>query len=304
MLSVKVDITARIMIILYITSGIFRGFFFFHAFSPDNLFPIRLRQVYNAGNRPGGMRMTTIKEYNALGEELERILMLRTMPIAVKMLKDESEIPEGAIRPKRDRGYHLAQCQVFALNRRKGDTIAMLKEDHWCWAPLMGYGIVEDPHDEFVNRHAFFPKFPEGKYTGILSGPLKTANFEPDMVLVYSNTAQLRHLVSAVKMHDRELVHSDFDPIDSCVYSVVPTIEKREYRITIPDPGEYERAMAGEDEMIFSIPAEKLSGLLEALRQTEKMGGSYRQQTPVLTPDFPRPPFYKDLFTKWGLDTE
>lgn len=248
--------------------------------------------------------MTSIKTYNDFGADLERILMLRTMPIAVKMLKKESDIPEGAIRPKRDRGYHLAQCQVFALNRRKGESIAMLKEDNWCWAPLMGYGIVEDPKDNFVNSQAFFPRFPEGKYVGIVSAPLKTANFEPDMVMIYSNTAQLRHLVSAVKTHDRELVHSDFDPIDSCVYSVVPAIEKNEYRITIPDPGEYERAMAGEDEMIFSVPAEKLPGLIEGLRQADKMGGSYRHQTPVLTPDFPRPPFYKALFEKWGLDTE
>lgn len=248
--------------------------------------------------------MTTIEEYNGYGDELEKLLMLRTSPIAVKMLKSEDEIPEGAIRPKRDRGYHLAQCQVFALNRRRGETIAMLKEDQWCWAPLMGYGLVEDPQDDFVNSHAFFPRFEEGKYIGTVSAPLKSAGFEPDMVLVYCNTAQLRNLVSAVKTRDRELVRSEFDPIDSCVYSVVPVIEKGEYRITIPDPGEYERAMAGEDEMIFSVPKEKLPGLVETLRETDKMKAGYKNQTHVLTPDFPRPPFYIDLFKKWGLDTE
>ncbi|MBN2239206.1 MAG: DUF169 domain-containing protein [Dehalococcoidales bacterium] len=248
--------------------------------------------------------MASIEDYNKYGEDLEKILMLRTSPIAVKMLEKEEDIPEGAIRPKRDRGYHLAQCQVYALNRRKGESIAMLKEDQWCWAPLMGYGLVEDPQDDFVNSHAYFPRFAVGKYIGTVSAPLKTANFIPDMVLIYSNTAQLRNLVSAVKMHDKELVHSDFDPIDSCVYSVVPVIEKGEYRITIPDPGEYERAMAGEDEMIFSVPAKKLDGLVETLKQADKMGGSYKGQTYVMTPDFPRPPFYTELFKKWGLDTE
>ena len=248
--------------------------------------------------------MTTIQEYNRFGEDLENILMLRTSPIAVKMLESEEDIPEGAIRPKKDRGYHLAQCQVFALNRRRGESIAMLKEDNWCWAPLMGYGLVEDPQDDFVNSHAYFPRFEEGKYIGIVSAPLKTADFEPDMVLVYCNTAQLRNLVSAVKMHDKELVRSEFDPIDSCVYSIVPVIEKGEYRITIPDPGEYERAMAGEDEMIFSVPKDKLPGLLETIRESEKRGGGYRQQTHILTPDFPRPPFYIELFKKWGLDIE
>lgn len=248
--------------------------------------------------------MPSIKDYNSYGEDLEGILQLRTSPIAVKMLEKEEDIPEGAIRPKKDRGYHLAQCQVFAMSRRSGEMIAMLKEDNWCWAPLMGYGLVEDPQDDFVNNHAYFPRFKVGKYVGIVTAPLKTAPFEPDMVLVYSNTAQLRNLIGAVKSHDKTLVTSVFDPIDSCVYSVVPVIENNEYRVTIPDPGEYERAMAGEDEMIFSIPKDKLLGLIETLRETDRRGGSYRRQTYIMTPDFPRPPFYKDLFKKWGLETE
>ena len=59
--------------------------------------------------------MTTLKEYNSYGEDLERLLRLRTSPIAVKMLEKEEDIPEGAIRPKKDRGYHLAKCQAFAM---------------------------------------------------------------------------------------------------------------------------------------------------------------------------------------------
>ncbi len=248
--------------------------------------------------------MTSVEDYNSYGEDLERILHLRSSPIAVKMLEQERDIPEEAIRPKKDRGYHLAQCQVFAMSRRSGEIIAMLKEDNWCWAPLMGYGLVEDPQDEFVNSHAYFPCFKVGKYVGIVTAPLKTAPFEPHMVLVYSNTAQLRNLIGAVKAHEKSLVSSVFDPIDSCVYSVVPVIENNEFRVTIPDPGEYERAMAGEDEMIFSIPKDKLPGLVETLRETDRRGGGYRRQTYIMTPDFSRPPFYKDLFKKWGLDTE
>jgi len=85
--------------------------------------------------------MTKISEFNNYGEELERLLLLRTSPIAVKMLEKEEDIPKEAIRPKRDRGYHLAQCQAFAMSRRRGETIAMLREDNWCWAPLIGYGL-------------------------------------------------------------------------------------------------------------------------------------------------------------------
>lgn len=249
--------------------------------------------------------MTTIKEYNRYGEELERSLLLKTSPIAVKMLETEKDIPEGAIRPKRDRGYHLAQCQAFAMTRRQGMTIAMLKEDHWCWAPLLAYGLVEDPHDAFVDAHTSFPRFEYGKYIGMVTAPLKSASFEPDMVLIYSNTAQLREMIGVPKFQDKTLVKSEFDPIDSCVYSVVPVITGGQYRITLPDPGEASRAMAGDDEIIFSVPKDKLSGLVEGVRRSAEMKQRADDWAHIqLRPDFPRPDFYKELFKKWGLDVE
>ena len=260
--------------------------------------------------------MTKIKELNRSGEDLERILLLRTSPIAVKMLEKEEEIPEGAFRPKRDHGVHLAQCQAFAMSRRKRLTVAMLKEDNWCWAPLIGYGLKDLPKDysaipfmienpKAAKKHAEnFPRLESGKYIGILSAPLSSADFEPDLILIYSNTAQLRSILMAVKYKQGSLVTSLFDPIDSCIYSTVPTLLTGQYRITLPDPGEYERAMAGEDEIIFSVPTDKISELLSGLNHFEERKMGYTGLTMDMRPDFPRPPFYKKLYELWGLDVE
>jgi hypothetical protein len=43
---------------------------------------------------------------NPYGSDLLNMLVLRTYPIAIKMLKDESETPQGAVRPKRDLKVH------------------------------------------------------------------------------------------------------------------------------------------------------------------------------------------------------
>ena len=260
--------------------------------------------------------MTTVKEFNRYGEKLEELLMLRTAPIAVKMLAKEADIPKEAIRPKRDRGYHLAQCQAFAMTRRKRETIAMLKEDNWCWAPLIGYGLVPPLDEKTLSPMIYivenmtaarkiaehFPRFEQGKYIGILSAPLSTASFKPDLVLVYSNTAQLRSMLLSIKFKEGYLVKSEFDPIDSCVYSVVPAIRDGKYRITLPDPGEYERAMAEEGEIILSVPPAKLGELVEGLQFFDKRKMGYRHFSMQMTPDFPQPDFYKDLFKMWGLD--
>jgi uncharacterized protein (DUF169 family) len=238
----------------------------------------------------------------------------------VKMLEREQDIPGEAIRPKRNRGYHLAQCQAFAMSRREKATVALLKEDNWCWAPLIGYGLVEMP-ELFDEGDLFFPHFVEsreaaknlteafprleyGKYVGIVSAPLKMASFEPDLVLIYSNAAQLRSILLAVKYKEGALVPSLFDPIDSCVFSVVPVLQSGEYRITIPDPGEYERALTGEDLIIFSVPGGKVETLVQGLSHFEEIKLDYTDLAMVMRPDFPQPDFYKMLFGMWGLDVQ
>jgi uncharacterized protein (DUF169 family) len=253
--------------------------------------------------------MPSIEDYNRYGEQLEKYLLLKTSPIAVKMLEKESEIPEGAMRPKRDRGYHLARCQAFAMTRRHGMTIAMLKEDEWCWAPLLGYGLVDEPHNPTVDAYPSIPRFERGKYIGMVTAPLKSVNFEPDMVLIYSNNAQLREILTVVVFPEKKLVRSEFNPIDSCVYSVVPVIMEGQYRITLPDPGEASRAFSGDDEIIFSVPKDKIEALARGIKRSAEMKAEMEKNAPdwsygLYMPDFPRPDFYKELFEKWGLDVE
>jgi uncharacterized protein (DUF169 family) len=258
--------------------------------------------------------MTDIAAINRQGQQIERQLLLRTAPVAVRFLSDESQIPSEALRPKRDRGYHLAQCQAFAMTRRQRITVAMLKEDHWCWAPLMAFGMVpfeekqpgsgamvEDP-EAASGLHTAWPHFEYGKCLGVVSSPLSSAAFEPDVVLIYSNTAQMRTLMMALKYKEGRLVESRFDPIDSCVFSTVPTVLSGDYRLTLPDPGEFERAMAGEDEIILSVPPAKLETLVSGLTHLETIGTGYPRSARDMRPDFPRPRFYRELFAKWGLD--
>lgn len=263
--------------------------------------------------------MNKLSHYTGWGEEIETMLRLKTSPLAVKMLEKESDIPAGAIRPKRDYGYHLAQCQAFAMSRRgRKATIAMLKEDNWCPASISAYGIV-DPPEEYVgfpymveNKEASeklsrtSPHFESGKYIGIISAPLRETAFEPDLVLVYSNTAQLRSLLLAVKYKEGILVPSEFDPLRSCVFSIVPVLLDGTYRITLPDTGEQYRTMSGEDEIIFSIPRDKVGTVVEGLRHFEEQKFDYVHRYSHLDfgmqPDFPQPPHYIDMFKKWGIE--
>lgn len=238
-----------------------------------------------------------VTDLNNHADYLERTLKLKTSPLAVKMLETEEEIPEVAVRPKRDRGYHLAQCQAFALSRRNHDTLVMLKEDHWCPGALMTYGLVklED------NGKRNFDSFPYGKYIGILTAPLGTAMFQPDLVLIYSTPVQLRSMVWSMRESEQPFLDTAVFSW-SCYNAIVKPMLSGKYYIVLPDPGEYERALGTEDEMMFSIPISRFATFMEDFKKGQEGHFSHENIKPAIYPDFPQPDIYKNVFKSWGLD--
>ncbi|MFC2067101.1 DUF169 domain-containing protein [Chloroflexota bacterium] len=235
--------------------------------------------------------MASLSELNSYGEELEKRLRLKTFPFAVKLLEKEADIPEGAVRPKRDLGYHLALCQGFAMSRRDGKHMAMFLEDMWCYSPVLALGIAEPP-EYYLEGHTYFPghvstlgaaknfaeKYPRleyGKYTGIASAPLKTANFKPDLVIIYGDSAQLRSLLVGLKYKEGEQVTSTLEPGGACVQSTVPALQSRKCQVAVPCGGDRKWALAQDDEMIITVPEGKLEDLMLGLRHLDEAGSVF-----------------------------
>ena len=256
--------------------------------------------------------MLSLSDFNKFGEEIERRLLLRTSPVAIKLLETEKDIPEGAIRPKRDLGFHLALCQAFAMSRREKKTVAMLKQDQWCYLPVIAFGLAEAP-DFFLEGNTFvkfsvgdlkaagnlanaLPRLEQGKYVGVVSAPLSTANFEPNMVVIYCNTNQLRCLLSGVKYRDGYLVKPTLDPSGACFQATVPVVQTGECQVTVPCGGDRAHALAQDDEMIFTIPKTRLEDLMQGLRHFDEVGRGYTRFAPDMRPEYPLP----DLYLKAG----
>jgi uncharacterized protein (DUF169 family) len=251
---------------------------------------------------PGGEnRMPELSTFNKYGEDLETSLLLRTSPVAVKMLEKEADIPKDSFRPKRDAGYHIAQCQAFGMSRREGKTVVMLKEDHWCPTALMSYGMVEKPKNMAMFGESF-ESFEVGKYIGVVTAPLKKATFVPDVVLIYSNPAQLRGMLLPIMYSGPDQVSTHLF-LPSCGHCVVDPMKTGKYCVVLPDPGEYQRALTLEEEMIFAVPQEKMLALMAGLSGRGRTY-SHRDQYMSMLPDFEQPQFYKDMFKSWGLDSE
>lgn len=274
-----------------------------------------------------------LDELHACGKDLESMVLLRSSPIGIKMLKSENQVPEGARRPGQEPpgdiiGGRLSLCQAFGLARRgnPGKTIAMFAEDHRCFEPVIAFGLR--PPDapgapnylggdttypfliadkEAAAKHAQEdPRLPYREGSGMVFGPLKVINFVPDLVMIYCNPGQLRHLTLALGYKHAYMVNSSFYGIGSCGRAAVPPLLTGEATITIPDPGEYDRAGTTEDMMILTLPARKMKwrnlfqDMMEGLR-TLNAYMSYTGFALDVRSDHPQPGFYKAFFNAWGL---
>ncbi len=132
--------------------------------------------------------------------------------------------------------------------------------------------------------------------------PLNTADFEPDLTMIYCRPGQLRHLLLALRHLHGTQVTSTFDPIGSCIHSIVPSFLYGECQISVPDPGDYERAGAEEDEIVLTVPTGRLKELMDGLYHFEEIGMGYRYFNIPMHGDFKQPPFYEEYFKQWGLD--
>ena len=74
--------------------------------------------------------------------------------------------------------------------------------------------------------------------------------------------------------------------------------------MVMPDPGEYQRALTEEGDMMFAIPQVKMPVLMAGLKQNEHGPFAYRDHHMFMQPDFAQPDFYKEMFKSWGLDTK
>jgi uncharacterized protein (DUF169 family) len=251
---------------------------------------------------PGeGNPAPALSAFNKYGEDLENALVLRTSPIALKMMEKEADIPKQAFRPRKDGGHNIAQCQAFGMSRREGKTVAMLKEDHRCPTALLAYGMVAKPDNMAMYGESFL-SFEVGKYVGVVTAPLKSATFMPDLVLIYSNPAQLRGMLLPMMTGGNSKVDTHLF-LPSCGHCVVDPMVTGKYCVVLPDPGEYQRALTLEEEMIFAVPQAKMPELMAGLNGRGRKY-SHRDQYMSMLPDFEQPQFYKDMFKGWGLDPE
>jgi len=223
---------------------------------------------------------------------LTELLRLQTRPVAVRLVPPGEELPGRARRPSRLLKHRLTICQAITMSRRYGWRLGLCKDDICCPVALIAYGWLDEPPDisevEEVmlasgyaqNREAArrqieaIPRLAEGECGALLLSPLELTEWEPDVVVIYANPAQLMRLVHAATYHHGEPIQCSFGArAASCAEGIIRTYRTRESQVVLPGGGDRIFAMTADEELCFTVPASMLDRLVEGLRLSGRQVG-------------------------------
>ena len=237
--------------------------------------------------------------------------------IGIKFYEHVEDVPEYAVSPMRDMGVHVAACQALSMARYNKKTIVMTAQDEWCWAPLVGFGMVDCSEgteafetivkfigmkDQEAGRRFYandYPRLPLYKYEAWVVGPLSTIDYLPDVTLVYGDPYAINWAGMIAKYEGGKVISSRHDGIDSCCYEMHDTMTDDDYKVCFPDCGEIVRARTKMTDAVLCIPASKLESYMQATHESTKYNFEVQFEYPV---DFGHLGFYSAVFKLWGLE--
>jgi len=234
-----------------------------------------------------------MEKWTQLGKKLREFINPDTFPVAVKILKDESQIPSSARRPLQDLKVTMAPCQGSAMARRYGWTVAFGPDDVGCgiaahtygWERLTDYiGAIDFLRkmnyvcDERAAKRVIdgFRTLDMGEKLIVVYSPLERTKIEPDVILVYVSPAQMMRLIHGATYHTGKPIQSSFSGrAGSCTEGVIGAYLDNEPKLVVPGNGDRVWATCQDYEMVMAIPAGRLAEVVEGLEKTHQKGIRY-----------------------------
>ncbi len=224
-----------------------------------------------------------------VSDAIDRYVRTETFPLALRVLGAGEGIPERARQPHRDLGIEVSICQGVSMARRYGWTIAMSGEDLSCPIAQVAFAFREAP--------AFYAEgnLAKGMYARdaggarqtervvaraetagtVVVGPLARADFVPEVVAVYGNSAQVMRMVAAALFEKGGSITSEFSARADCAEIVNRTRQTGKPQVILPCYGDRVFGQTQDHEMAFTLPWDDVESFCAGLEGTHQGGVRY-----------------------------
>lgn len=234
-----------------------------------------------------------LEQYRKMGEQLELYIRPATFPLAVKLIKPDTQIDFAYKSPSKDLGLQNFVCQNFKMSRSYGWTMKIGPEDINCRSARAIYGwdkasedISGGLRDFAVGLYAkdiqtlekslafFYPAREE--IGGLVISPLARTKVVPDVVLIYCLPAQAMRLIQGYLYNEGgALEFTAAGRTGSCHEGITKPIILQKPQLVMLGNGDRIWGGAQDSEVMFSCPREKLDILMDGLKTTHEAGLRY-----------------------------
>ncbi len=238
--------------------------------------------------------MVDLKQIEAA---LNQYVRPQTFPVAIQMCASEEELPEKTRLPIPDLGINISLCHAITMARRYGWTMAVDKHQS-CYVAGISMGflplladVVDGSLQESLGLWGMskeqaaasiqnMPKFEYGKYKYVLMAPLARATFEPHLILVYGNPAQIWIILSGYLFGTgKGSLDATLSQGAGCTTYITRTVQTDEAQFALVGTGERLIPHPQDYECAFSIPTSKIEKTIQGM-ETGYKTGAYRYPIP------------------------
>jgi len=228
-------------------------------------------------------------KWEKLVRRMEILLRLRSFPVAMKMLEKKEQLQE--IPFLRRPGHKATMCQLINLVRNCDWTIGADIEDFGLSTCSSILGLNELPScytdgtfrsivwvqtkEDGKRYEAAIPRIKTGQYEAVAMAPLVYDPFEPDIVLIYANPAQMILLINALQFEDYEVMNFHCVGESSCSDAIARCYLDGKPSLSIPCYGERRYGHAQDDELAMALPASYMEKALRGLEILYRRGVRY-----------------------------
>ena len=233
--------------------------------------------------------MNTTRDWEKPIRRLELLMRLKSFPVAFKLLEDKDAFSD--IPFIRRMSHKSTLCQLINLVRNFDWTVGADLDDFMSATcpSIIGLTDIPDYMKDGIFRTIVWtknradgkkyensiPRLPIGKYNAVAMAPLVYNPFDPDIVLIYANPAQMMLLINSLQFEDYEVMQFFCVGETSCSDAIARCYLSRKPSLTIPCYGERRYGHAQDDELVMAIPAEMMDKALRGMEALYKRGIRY-----------------------------
>ncbi|HYB20523.1 MAG TPA: DUF169 domain-containing protein, partial [Thermodesulfobacteriota bacterium] len=223
--------------------------------------------------------MRTNREWEKLVRRMELLLRLRTFPVAFKLLEKKKMLAE--IPFLRRMTHKVTLCQLITIVRTYDWTVgADLQDFLYPMCPsILGLAELPEIYKDGTFRSIIWaktrengrkyenaiPRLPVGQYEAVVLAPLVYNPFDPDIVLIYANPAQIMLLINSLQFEDYEVMQFYCVGESSCSDAIARCYLEKKPFVSIPCYGERRYGHAQDDELVMALPAEMMEKALRGM---------------------------------------